>query len=284
MFHTAPPATMANPATISDSEGSESASNVPEISSSIKLYHSHVNQIIHHISPGKNDAPGNNQNLACPFQHFPLQQHRLQEQELRWLECVQKLHQESEVKWLKRLDEKNKVVDAKCADIENLKVGSLLTIFAPFLTAVQVMVLNDMTERIKLRGAFNICGALERMVSQAIVIKKIDHVYSAYWYRIIPGLDKIAKTTEFITVLENEVAARGLSLKDVTTCISDTYSEVVTTYDEGNDNIVTLIAERYTPNQVAVLASFLRLQYMWPGGLDWIEEKEGNILAHHIKL
>ena len=108
------------------------------------------------------------------------------------------------------------------------------------------------------------------MVYHANVIKKIDHDYRS---GIQGGLDKIAKTQEFIAVLNQEVIERGLELQNVTRCIPLAYSRAEI-HARGNDAVITLRPQDYTANQVAVLAAFLTVQGGWPGGLDWMEDKK----------
>ncbi|RPA97049.1 hypothetical protein L873DRAFT_1791224 [Choiromyces venosus 120613-1] len=121
-----------------------------------------------------------------------------------------------------------------------------------------VMVLHEKTENMKLGGTFNLRGALaaERMVYQAKVIKKIDPNCQP---GIQDGLNEIAKTQEFIAVLEQEVVARRLVLKDVTRCIALAYDQA-SKHAQGNDSIITLREQHHTANQLAVLAAFLRVQ------------------------
>jgi len=108
------------------------------------------------------------------------------------------------------------------------------------------------------------------MVYHAKVIKKINHDYH---YGVQPGLDEIAKTQEFIAVLNQEVIEPGLVLQNVTQCIPLAYSQAEI-HAKGNDTIITLSRQHYTADQVAVLAAFLKVQGGWPGGLEWIEGKK----------
>jgi len=108
------------------------------------------------------------------------------------------------------------------------------------------------------------------MVFHAKAIKKINHDCRP---GIQAGLDEIAKTQEFIAVLNQEVIGRGLVLQNVTRGIPLAYSQAEK-LARGNDTIITLRRQDYTANQVAVLAAFLKVQGRWSGGLEWIEDKQ----------
>ncbi|PUU72546.1 hypothetical protein B9Z19DRAFT_1069682 [Tuber borchii] len=135
-------------------------------------------------------------------------------------------------------------------------------------------VLHGKIEKIKLMENFNIRGALEHMVYHAKLIKEIRADCPA---GIQEGLNELAKTPEFTRVLGEEVASRGLTLEAVIRCIALIYNKTFL-HAHGNDDIITLYNGDYTANEVAVLATFLKVQSARLYGLEWKEEKrKGHI-------
>ena len=86
------------------------------------------------------------------------------------------------------------------------------------------------------------------------------------------GLNELATTPKFTHVLQDEVASRGLVLEAVVQCIALIYDKTFR-HAHGNDHIITLYNQDYTANEVAVLATFLKVQSEWLHGLEWREEK-----------
>jgi len=93
------------------------------------------------------------------------------------------------------------------------------------------------------------------------------------------GLDALAKTPEFIQILQEEVTARDLQLEAVTECIPDIYYEA-SKHALSNDFIITIYKEEHTMEERAVLATFLRMQREWPHGLRWKEGRKGREINH----
>jgi len=85
-------------------------------------------------------------------------------------------------------------------------------------------------------------------------------------------LNELAKTPEFIHILQEEVAARGLQLEAVTECIPYIYYEV-SKRAFRNDFIITIYQEDHTVEECAALAAFLRMQRGWPSGFQWMERR-----------
>ena len=94
------------------------------------------------------------------------------------------------------------------------------------------------------------------------------------------GLDALAKTPEFIQILQEEVTARGFQLEAVTECIPSIYYEA-SKRALRNDFVIAIYEEEHTMEECAVLAAFLRMQREWPHGLQWREqERRGRELNH----
>jgi len=108
----------------------------------------------------------------------------------------------------------------------------------------------------------------EHMAHHAKLIKKIK---TDCLPEIQAGLDELAKTPEFTKILHDEVVSRGLVLEAVIQCIALVYDKAFQ-HARGNDYIITLYKGDYTANEVAVLATFLKLQSEWSHGLEWREE------------
>ncbi|PUU78575.1 hypothetical protein B9Z19DRAFT_1141958 [Tuber borchii] len=128
------------------------------------------------------------------------------------------------------------------------------------------------TDKMIFEENFNLCGALvtERMVYHAKLLKKIG----ADWaLGIQSGLDEISKAPAFTKLLHEQAAARGLVPKDIIPCIAFVYDKAYKHGARGNDSIITLCKDDYTVKELAVLATFLRLQSEWPHGLEWREER-----------
>jgi len=113
----------------------------------------------------------------------------------------------------------------------------------------------------------------EYTVFLAKLQKKIDPNWAE---GVQAGLNELAKTPEFVKALHEEVAARHLVLRNVTQCISRTYEDASKNLQGSNESTITLGEKDHTPNQRAVLVSFLRVQSGWLGGLQWKEEKNGK--------
>jgi len=86
------------------------------------------------------------------------------------------------------------------------------------------------------------------------------------------GLNELAKTPAFTKGLHDEPASRGLKPEAVSPCIALVYGKVFQ-HTHGNDYIITLYEEGYTAGELAVLATFLRMQSEWPHELHWREER-----------
>ena len=111
---------------------------------------------------------------------------------------------------------------------------------------------------------------------QARLMKKIP---TDSEYEVQAGLDKLAKTPEFIQILQEEVAASGLQLEAVTACIPSIYYEA-SKRAIWNDIIITIYEEDHTVEQRAVLVAFLRMQRGWPFGLQWGMGRRGSEIEH----
>jgi len=84
------------------------------------------------------------------------------------------------------------------------------------------------------------------------------------------GIDELAKTPEFVEALQNEVAARKLTVENVTACIDSIYYSV-SAHAKGNDLVIALYEDHYTREECAVLAAFLQVQSGWPHGFKWTQ-------------
>ncbi|KAG0637892.1 hypothetical protein HOY80DRAFT_1049832 [Tuber brumale] len=168
---------------------------------------------------------------------------------------------------------KNREIQEKSAEIASLIVESSLQVFQLYLTGMQVAVLHEKTERMKLEHKFNLCGALELVVHHAKLIKKIG---SNCVSGIQDGIDELAGTAALVAALQDEVAARQLTLDDVTARIGCIYN-TVSKHANGNDLIITLYEDHYTREDCAVLAAFLRVQIGWPNGFQWAKVKRRGL-------
>ena len=111
---------------------------------------------------------------------------------------------------------------------------------------------------------------------QARLMKKIP---TDSEYEVQAGLDELAKTPEFIQILQEEVTASRLQLKAVTACIPSIYYEA-SKRAIWNDIIITIYEEDHTVEQRAVLVAFLRMQRGWPLGLQWREGRRVGETKH----
>lgn len=111
---------------------------------------------------------------------------------------------------------------------------------------------------------------------QAELMKKIT---TNSEYEVQEGLDELAKTPEFIQILQKEVTANGLQLEAVTACIPYIYYEA-SKRAIWNDFIITIYKEDHTVEKRAVLTAFLRMQRGWPLGLQWREGRRGGETEH----
>jgi len=68
--------------------------------------------------------------------------------------------QQCESQWYERYDKKNRQLAEKSAEIASLIVESSPQVFLLYLTGMQVGILNEKSERLKLERKWNICGAL----------------------------------------------------------------------------------------------------------------------------
>ena len=103
---------------------------------------------------------------------------------------------------------------------------------------------------------------------QANLMKKITTDHES---EIQAGLDALAKTQEFIQVLQEEVTASGLQLEAVTDCIPNIYHEA-SKRALSNDFVITIYKDEHTMEECAVLAAFLKMQHGWPHPLKWREQ------------
>ena len=94
------------------------------------------------------------------------------------------------------------------------------------------------------------------------------------------GLDALAKTPEFIHILQQEVTIRGFQLEAVTEYIPSISCEA-SKRALSNDFIITIYKAEHTMEECAVLAAFLRMQREWAHVLQWREqERRGRELNH----
>jgi hypothetical protein len=128
------------------------------------------------------------------------------------------------------------------------------------------------TERMKMEENFNLRGALERIAYHGRLLKKIK---CPHQLGVQPALDELAKTERFQTRLAAEVATRRLVKKDVARSIAGVYHQV-SRLAHGNSGMVTIFEEDHTPNERAVLATFLGVQGEWKDCLKWKEVKRGE--------
>ncbi|CUS11440.1 unnamed protein product [Tuber aestivum] len=116
---------------------------------------------------------------------------------------------------------------------------------------------------------FNLRGALgpESIVYQGIILGKIISRVA-----VQDALDQLSTTDEFITVLDEEVRARGLLFKEVADSVGHLYSKLCKEA-EGNDRTLTVRANEHSPNECAALVTILKVQSKWPDPFDWREDK-----------
>jgi len=68
--------------------------------------------------------------------------------------------QQCESQWYERCEKKNRKLEKKSAEIASLIVESSPQVFLLYLTGIQVQLLHEKSERLKLECKFNVCGAL----------------------------------------------------------------------------------------------------------------------------
>ena len=107
---------------------------------------------------------------------------------------------------------------------------------------------------------------------QARLLHKIKYIPKA---GVQAALNQLASTDEFQNVFVAEVAKRGLRPEDVIPCLKVLYRKV-SKHAHGNDGIITLSAENHTDKELAALASILKVQESWSGGLHWRLVKKGK--------
>ena len=99
------------------------------------------------------------------------------------------------------------------------------------------------------------------------------------------GLDELAKSGEFTTILNQEVQARKLNVMNVMAWVNDIYYKVSKRTkgndDIVNDNIIIVRTPKYNDNERAALVTFLKVKDNWPNPLDW---KEGNIQGRQKRM
>ncbi|KAG0642994.1 hypothetical protein HOY80DRAFT_1035105 [Tuber brumale] len=106
----------------------------------------------------------------------------------------------------------------------------------------------------KLEQNFNICGALERIVFQARLEKKIGSKHGTQ-----KGLNELSQKSNFIDILEKIVQERRLVHKDIEDCFPHSYHRVSIHANCNNGTTATRGAD-FEPNKWAALAVLLRLQ------------------------
>ncbi|KAG0642996.1 hypothetical protein HOY80DRAFT_998055 [Tuber brumale] len=129
-------------------------------------------------------------------------------------------------------------------------------------------VLYEYTERMKREKKFNIRGALERIVFQAGLEKKIDSKHG-----IQNGLNELSIKKELVDILEKVVQERHLIYMHVDKYFPYLYSRV-STLAHSNDSVIVIRAAQFASNERAALVALLRLQSKWSYPLNWREEKE----------
>ncbi|PUU72889.1 hypothetical protein B9Z19DRAFT_1136443 [Tuber borchii] len=127
--------------------------------------------------------------------------------------------------------------------------------------------LEERTKRMKLEGRYNARGALERIVYQAKLEKKISPTAG-----ISEGLRELAEGREFTDILELEVKARKLYDWQVMEAFDNLYRESKYSAN-GNDDAIIIVSETsWMDNHRAALVCLLKLQSSWPCPLAWKEE------------
>ncbi|KAG0642989.1 hypothetical protein HOY80DRAFT_1035099, partial [Tuber brumale] len=124
------------------------------------------------------------------------------------------------------------------------------------------------TERMKLEQNFNVRGALERIVFQARLEKKIESKYGTQ-----KGLDELVKTGRLIELLGTVVQERRVVRGDVEACFPHLYHRM-SIHAHGTDGSIVIRAADFPPNERAALVVLLKLQKEWNFPLDWKEEGE----------
>lgn len=83
-------------------------------------------------------------------------------------------------------------------------------------------------------------------------------------------LDALAATREFCTVYADEIAARKLALQDVERCRKNIYHEL-SKHAYGNAGTILIRRMDFTPNVVAAVVSYYKMQDAWGDALAWLE-------------
>lgn len=83
-------------------------------------------------------------------------------------------------------------------------------------------------------------------------------------------LDALAATREFGAVYAYEIAARKLARQDVERCRRNIYHEL-SKHAHGNEGTILIRRMDFTPNEVAAVVSYYKLQDGWGDALAWLE-------------
>ncbi|KAG0642232.1 hypothetical protein HOY80DRAFT_1037254 [Tuber brumale] len=127
------------------------------------------------------------------------------------------------------------------------------------------------TKNMDLKGQFTLLGAIERILFQAQVERRIPKLVGDCTQ---VGINEIAQLGEFIIILANEVKERGLVLKDVQSCIKDLAREVLfTPHPHTSRRAIVIKKTQHDPNYYAALVVFMKVQDEWLLPLSWREDK-----------
>src|SRR5436305_11189365 len=116
-----------------------------------------------------------------------------------------------------------------------------------------------------LLNSADIVAYTERTIFSAILDRKIQG-----WNTSHEELKEVAKLPDFVTIAKTEAATRGLGSRDVLRRARCSYGTAkVRERENGNDDTITLRAERYDSDELAALIAYLKLQATWTSPLAW---------------
>ncbi|KAG0637883.1 hypothetical protein HOY80DRAFT_1049931 [Tuber brumale] len=134
---------------------------------------------------------------------------------------------------------------------------------------LNIALIDQYTKNMEANGEFTVRGAIERIVYQAKVEKRISHADS-----IQEGLNALAKQSEFTRILRNEVKVRRLVLHNVRSTIQHLFQEVLR-HPQRPCSTRTIVIRKaeYNANEYVALVAFLKMQNGWYPSLSWEEER-----------
>ncbi|PWW73238.1 hypothetical protein C7212DRAFT_347240 [Tuber magnatum] len=179
---------------------------------------------------------------------------RLQQQRRELVQETRELLQETNQQRAQELRELRQEYQALVSE-RQLKLDAKIQENRDLLHAV----LQQKNHGLWLARNFNVRGALERIAFQATLQKMIRVNADS---GVQPRLNLLAGLPKFNAILHQEVLQRGLVKSQTNTALKHIYHEV-SKHAHGNDGLIVVRTTDFTPAELAVLVSFLKLQDQW---------------------